>query len=219
MTTVSNNIIITAADVNRASGNVFGQKQTWYKEMEKARQLLSTGNQDKTPASFSDAESNADQESVPYSENKDARESSVKPVNASETPSGVSSAPAANLASGFVTPDSMLITNLPSGVNAGVMFRLLPSLTANNQPGLTQPMLLDVERVIRSEIQPQNLQFINGSEGLRIYFRDYRLDDNEARKVIDKIKQLLAKLNIDISDIVVNGNLIEQKQAVNQEAT
>lgn len=218
MNTILDTYVFTRLDTTRTHNTLFSQKQTWYKEIEKARQMMTDGH----PGNAHPLETGVDQNTDNKIENTYIDDNSRSPVvvhnsGNAETSMSVSGVtvfqPDLNNGNRVAAQVNLVSTGLVNGSSAGY-------LPLNNNPSInvTQAVLPDVEAHFRSELQIQNIQFVQTQDGLRIYFRDYRMNASDINKAIQKIRELLLKLGIQVSGVVVNGRLIEINN-VNQEAS
>ena len=218
MNTILSTYVFTRLDTDRTHNTLFSQKQTWYKEMEKARQMITDGH----PGNAHPLKTGVDQNTDNKIENTYIDDNSRIPVavhNSGNSETGMSASgvnvfqPDINNGNRVATQVNLVHSGLVNSSSVGY-------LPLNNNPpiNVTQAALPDVEAHFRSELQLQNIQFVQAQEGLRIYFRDYRMNASDINKAIQKIRELLLKLGIQVSGVVVNGRLIEMNN-VNQEAS
>ena len=216
MSIISTTLGIVSADAERGQASSFSQKQAWYNEMDKARkQLVEDKQKQDLQSGISELNHQEHKDSVDSLQSVDSNNgsiaaSSAQPVNEfTAAVSGISAAAVlqiANVGAAAATAANATILN-------SLRIALLPS-----PQNILQANLPRLESVMTNEMKLQNLQFLRNDDGVSVFFRDYRLDANELKKVVNRIKDALARLGIEVSEIIVNGNVFENQNDVKPEA-
>jgi hypothetical protein len=205
---VSSEIIRT--DINSS------KKQAWLKELDKARQLVT----DEKPASGDGRRTGGDMVVGNRSDNR---------VLSAGVPAFSHDLQARTGLPGFtsigpeihsVVAGAANASRVPAA-NAGVP--VFPAIDTVPVPVSTQGSPLSTNKAAdvnvlqsayRSQFMLQNLKLVPDGDGVRVIFRDYRLDARAIGNVIEKLKQDLKSLGITVYDIMVNGHNYEDSRKV-----
>lgn len=194
------------AEVIRTDINA-SKKRAWLNELDRARQYVS----DDRSAS-GDHGTRRDQTGFSHGgDNGGNATSVVSPLYESSSrpvfpnmPVNINNTGAVSTKSGRRpgTPDPGILTQQSLGLSTPMTISSHPSVVASTKAG----DLRNLQTAYRSQFMLQNLKLVPEGEGVRIIFRDYRLDEKSTGLLIDRLKQDLKSLGIDVRGVIVNGH-------------
>ena len=160
MNTILDTYVFTRLDTNRTQNTLFSQKQTWYKEMEKARQMIADGHLGNAHSLVTGIDQNKDDKTENTYREDDSRNTVAAP-NPDNAETGIFLSgvnvfqPDINNVNRVATQVNLVHTGLVNGSSAGHL-----PLNNNSPVNVTRATLPDVEAHFRNELQIL-LSFLN----------------------------------------------------------
>jgi len=207
MSEIDTSVMMSAEAIARAISTNSSRKQAWLKELEQARQL-SSGN--KQPATGQDCDCFDAYARNEAMKAETGSEDISLPDAGPAAPSmleelGNSGASASNMRASAQMPVSLAPTP-----QAGPAYGLKPASFVSGRSLAPQPAsgLEQLESRYKAEFKPQNMKLIAEPAGVRVLFRDYRLDDRSLQRIVSRFRKDLKELGIPVSSIVINGKQV-----------
>jgi hypothetical protein len=190
------------------SGTAFNQKEAWHKEWEKAQLQQSKQNE-----LYKESNKSADLE---------GRSSGVDKLNMEQAigfqetiPSGVKAAgiefdttTIKNVNKTNDVPHIKIDTSTAIKTSDLGVVQVKSFAVGNNsekEAVLQRKNIENLAEKYTSKFNMQNLSLVINKNGIKIIFRDYRMSEEKINLIINEIKDELGKMNLPVSDTMVNG--------------
>ncbi|MCW8932941.1 MAG: hypothetical protein OQL19_22205 [Gammaproteobacteria bacterium] len=186
----------------------FNQKQGWLNELEKAQKLISD----------SDKFSQSKKEAVEQEKNLnsvDIKDSSIV-LKKSDFSRDITRTETHFISDSFASPNFMnsnesLRTHKQVLLQQSELMpnsnKMLNNELVQNKQILRKQNLENLMSRLSSEYKIQSLNFVLEKSGVKILFRDYRMENKDINKMIERIKKSISKLGVPITNVLVNGNI------------
>jgi len=207
MSEIDTSLMTPAEAITRAVSTNSSKKQAWLKELEQARQLSSGNQQTATRQDCDCFDTDARKEvakAAPGAEDIWRLDSDLAASSILEE-MGNSNAGASNNRISAQMP-----VNLAPNPQAGTAYGLKPASIVSGRTTAPQPAssLEQLEGRYKAEFKPQNMKLIAEPAGVRVLFRDYRLDGRSLQRIVSRLRKDLKELGIPVSSIVINGKQV-----------